>query len=225
MRGFRYTASDCHVAITSSAGCNENKTRTGEQRIEAKCSIECFCLALSLLLALGQYQSYVQESDVTNPHHATDNTNVSGSALPHASESWIPLSLLTFAGLILGAIGYIAIAVTLEIRHIESEPVLSYGQQAVLISAPLCAIMCAMIGMSFGLMVGRQAFFGTVTLIVTGLLGGLLVNSMWVAQIAQHGRDYSEIVLYYPPMSVALASLLISIPSGFVAYQRRKRST
>jgi hypothetical protein len=174
---------------------------------------------------LGDARRYVQDTDVTNPFQATDNTNASGSTLPHASVSWILLTLLTFAGLILGTIGYIATAIILENRHVESEPVLSYGQQAGLISAPLCAIMCAMIGMSFGLVVGRQAFFGTVTLIVTGCLGGLVVNSMWSDQIAEHGRDYSEIVLYYPPMSVAIASLLIAIPSGLVAYQRRKRST
>jgi hypothetical protein len=180
---------------------------------------------LSQLLGLAETKRYVQDTDVTNPYPATDNTNASGSTLTHASVSWIPLTLLTFAGLILGKIGYIATAIILENRHVESEPVLSYGQQAGLVSAPLCAIMCAMIGMSFGFVVGRQAFFGTVTLIVTGCLGVLVVNSMWSDQIAQHGRDYSEVVLYYPPMSVAIASLLIAIPTALVAYQRRKRST
>lgn len=176
-------------------------------------------------LALGHPKRYVQDSDVTNPYQATDITKASGSTLTDASVNWIPLTLLTFAGLILGAIGYFAAAIILENRHVESEPMLTYGQQAGLISAPLCATMCAMIGMSFGLVVGRQAFFGTVILIANGCLGGLVVNSMWSEQIAQHGRDYSEIVLYYPPMSVAIASLLLAILTGLIAHKRRKQST
>ena len=133
--------------------------------------------------------SYVQDQDVTNPYQATDSTNATGGTLSDSFVNWIPLTLLTFAGLILGAIGYFAAAVILETRNVESEQILSYGQQAGLISAPLCAIMCAMIGMSFGLVVGRKAFFGTVTLIATGCVGGLAVNSMWLEQIAEHGRS------------------------------------
>ena len=167
----------------------------------------------------------MQDPDVTNPYQATDNTNATGSTLTDSSVNWIPITLLTFAGLILGPIGYFAAAVILETRKVESEPILSYGQQAGLISAPLCAIMCAMIGMSFGLLIGRKAFFGTATLIATGCLGGLAVNSMWSEQIAQHGRDYSEIVLYYPPMSVAIACLLFAVPSGLIAFRQRKQST
>ena len=193
--------------------------------MHTKPSIARFDLRRVNFLGLGDRKRYVQDPDVTNPYQATDNTNATGSTLTDSSVNWIPITLLTFAGLILGPIGYFAAAVILETRNVESEPILSYGQQAGLISAPLCAIMCAMIGMSFGLLIGRKAFFGTATLIATGCLGGLAVNSMWSEQIAQHGRDYSEIVLYYPPMSVAIACLLFAVPSGLIAFRQRKQST
>jgi hypothetical protein len=162
---------------------------------------------------------------MTNPYQVLENANASGSTLTHASVNWILLAILSFAGLILGTIGYFVSAIILENRHVESEPILSYGQQAGLISAPLCAIMCAMIGMSIAFVIERKAFLGTAILIVTGCLGILLVSSVWSDQIAQHGRDYSEIVLYYPPMSVAIACLLFAIPTGLITYLRRKRST
>lgn len=62
---------------------------------------------------MGESNRYVQDSDVTNPYRATDITKASGSTLTDASVNWIPLTLLTFAGLILGAIGYFAAAIIL----------------------------------------------------------------------------------------------------------------
>ena len=163
----------------------------------------------------------MQDSNVTNPSGIAENEHASGLASTHFSVPWIPLALMTFAGLILGAIGYFGAAIILEGRRMESEPVMSYGQQAGLVSAPLCAIMCAMMGMSFCLVVGKQRLLGTLLLVANGCVGGLVVNSIWSEQIAQHGRDYSETVLYYPPMSVAFASLLFAVSVGFFALMRR----
>ena len=64
---------------------------------------------------------------------------------------------MPFAGLLRGTIGYIAAAIILENRDVESEPIRSYGQQAGLISTPLRAIMGGMIGMSIAFVVRRQA--------------------------------------------------------------------
>ena len=112
-------------------------------------------------------------------------------------------------------------AFLLENRNAESEPILSYGQQAGLISLPLCAIMGAMIGLSTALLVGRHAFVGTALLLITGCLGALIVNSLWSRQISQYGRDYSQIVLFYPPMGAAMLCWLLAIITGVLAYQRR----
>ena len=167
----------------------------------------------------------MHDSDMTKPYQATENANLSGSTSTHAFVNWIPVILLAFAGLILGTIGYVATVIIVENRHVDFgfEPRLSYGEKAGL-SLVLCAIMCAMIGMSLGLLVGRRAFFGTIILIASGFLGGLIVILLWSEQITNHGRDPSEIVLYYPPMSVAIACLLFAIPTGLIAFQQSKRS-
>ena len=159
-----------------------------------------------------------------NPYESGETANPVEVKSTHTSFDWLLLlTLLPFAGLIIGGIGYFAAAIILENRHVASEPKLTYGQQAGLISAPLCAIMCAMIGLSIGLVILRKVLFGISILIVTGCLGGFAVYSMWSSQIAQYGRDSSEVMLYYPPMSVATACLLLAILTGGVGYKRGKR--
>jgi len=168
----------------------------------------------------------VADSDVTNPYTSINTAAQLDSAdtVP-PSVNWSLLILLPFGGLILGTVGYIAAPIFLENRNVESEPVLSYGQQAGLISTPLCAVIAAMIGLSIALVAGRQAVLGTVLLFFSGSVGGFVVNSLWTDQIAQHGRDYSEIVLYYPPMVAAAVCWLIAIPTCLIAFKQHRRST
>lgn len=105
------------------------------------------------------------DSDVTNPYTSINTAAQLDSAdtVPR-SVHWSLLILLPFGGLILGTVGYIAAAIFLENRNVESEPVLSYGQQAGLISTPLCAVIGAMIGLSIALVAGRLAVLRTVLL-------------------------------------------------------------
>ncbi len=44
---------------------------------------------------------------------------------------------------IAGFVGYIFASLTLEDRDTATEPILSYGQQAGLISLPMCTLICA----------------------------------------------------------------------------------
>ena len=162
---------------------------------------------------------------MTNPYDSRFTATECDVAIASASATnWLLLWLLPPAGLITGAVSYIALAIVLENRNAESHPILSYGQQACLISMPLCAIMGAMIGLSVAFVVGRQAFIGAALSFITGCIGALSVNSLWSDQVSQYGRDYSEIVLFYPPMGAAMLCWLCATIAGVLAYRRRLRS-
>lgn len=138
------------------------------------------------------------------------------------------LTPLAFIGLPLflgtaGFAGYIALALGLEVQPTESEPVLSHGQQAILISLPICTLLAASVGIALAFLVAGQRLFAALLLCSIAIIGYSITRSIWNAQIAQYGRDPSEIVLYYPPAGYAAVSAILAILVTVGALRGRKR--
>ena len=140
------------------------------------------------------------------------------------ARAYIALPLL---GGFLGFAGYITAALVLESRNQTSGPILSYGQQAGLISLPISTMIGSAIGFGIALSVARKYVISVIALFAVAFLGSAVVGSMWSDQVAQYGRDPSEVVLYYPPMAAALLSLAIAVMIGVFAsaaqIRRRRR--
>ncbi len=110
-----------------------------------------------------------------------------------------------------GFAGYIALAITLERQPEENEPVLSHGQQAILISLPICTMIAASTGFALAFCFVRQRALSIILLFVIALVGWLITRSLWNAQISQYGHDASEVVLYYPPAGYAAATVCLGL--------------
>ncbi|WP_231598552.1 hypothetical protein [Crateriforma conspicua] len=123
-----------------------------------------------------------------------------------------------------GFAGYIVLAITLERQPAENEPVLSHGQQAMLISLPICTMIAASTGLALAFAFARQHALSIILLFAISLLGWLVTRSLWNAQIAQYGHDASEVVLYYPPAGYAAATACLAVLfSVFVILRSIKR--
>jgi hypothetical protein len=122
-----------------------------------------------------------------------------------------------------GFAGYIALAITLERQPAENEPVLSHGQQAILISLPICTMIAASTGFALAFAFVRKRALSISLLFVIALLGWLVTRSLWNAQIAQYGRDASEVVLYYPPAGYAAATMFLGFLTLLTSIVRRPK--
>jgi hypothetical protein len=127
---------------------------------------------------------------------------------------------LPFIGGFIGFAGYIAAASILEAHDDWSGPRLSYGQQAGLISLPICTMIGAAIGLGFAFAIVRRYMVSIALLLLVSLCGWCIVNVMWNDQIARYGRDPSEVVLYYPPMAFSMLALAAAFIVGLVAAVR-----
>lgn len=110
-----------------------------------------------------------------------------------------------------GFAGYIALAIMMERPPADNEPMLSYGQQAFLVSLPLCTIIAASIGGAITVALVGKRGLSVALLFVIALMGWLVTWSLWNGQIAQYGRDPSEVVLYYPPAGYAAAAASLGL--------------
>ena len=120
--------------------------------------------------------------------------------------------------------GYIALAIALEVQPTETEPVLSHGQQALLISLPICTMLGASVGVALAFLVARQRLVSALLLFTIALVGWGITHSLWNAQIAQYGRDPSEVVLYYPPTGYAAVSATLAVLVSIATFRRRSNS-
>ena len=155
----------------------------------------------------------------------------SGQQLASSGLSTSRFAIATLAFLVLpimggvaGAGGFILAASMLENRNTTTEPILSYGQQAGLISLPMCAMISAVIGLGIALSIIRQYTAAIVLLLLVAVAGWALNNSFWNGQIARHGPDSSEAVLYYPPLAcsgLAFSTAALIAIVAFVAKQKR----
>jgi hypothetical protein len=101
-------------------------------------------------------------------------------------------------GGIAGFVGYIFASITLEDRDTATEPILSYGQQAGLISLPMCTLICAATGFGVAFTIGRKYVTSVLLLLAVAFSGWAINNSLWNDKIKKYGPDPSEAVLYYP---------------------------
>ena len=53
-------------------------------------------------------------------------------------------------------------------------------------------------------------------------MGWLITRSLWNTQIAQYGRDASEVVLYYPPVGYAAATACFALLLSVSMFVRRQ---
>ena len=150
-------------------------------------------------------------ADIESPYRppAASHETVTTSDRPANADGFLTekFASLPLLGAFLGFAGYIAVAFLLEARNEPLSPTLSYGQQAGLISLPLCTIIGTAIGFSVALSRARRYFASIVMLVLVWYSGSTVVNSMWNDQIARYGRDPSEIVLYWPPLAFSMLAL------------------
>lgn len=142
--------------------------------------------------------------------------STSGFAPWRAAAAFV--SLPVFGG-VLGFGGYIAASSLFEVESTKSEPILSYGQQAMLISLPISTLIGVGIGVSLAFcFVCHRAVSATLLLMVAAI-GYSITRSLWTSQIAEYGRDPSEAVLYHPlaamcALAVVIAFAIVVIPSA-----------
>ncbi|WP_068141286.1 hypothetical protein [Roseimaritima ulvae] len=122
-----------------------------------------------------------------------------------------------------GFAGYIALVIAIERQLAENEPVLSYGQQAFLISLPICTMIAASTGYALAFFFARQRTLSIILLFVIALVSWLITWSFWNSQIAQYGRDASEVVLYYPPTGYAAAAACLGLLLSIALTVRRAK--
>jgi len=142
-----------------------------------------------------------------------------------------PLATLAFFGLpmiggIAGFVGYIFATTILENRDTTTDPVLSYGQQAGLISLPMCTLISAATGLGVAFTIARQYVTSVLLLLVVSLCGWATNNSLWNDQIKRYGPDPSEAVLYYPPLVCSGIALFTAvIVAAWATLAKRKTVT
>jgi len=135
------------------------------------------------------------------------------------------LVLPVFGG-IAGFTGYLFAATIPDKRDTTIEPVLSYGQQAGLISLPMCTLICAAIGLALAFSFIRQTGTAILILLLASLSGWAINNSFWNDQIRTHGPDPSEAVLYYPPLACSgMAVSTAAIVAVWTLVAHRKKVT
>lgn len=113
-------------------------------------------------------------------------------------------------GAVTGFVGYLVGALLLEKAFLSNRTgsMLSYGQEAMLISLPQCTVLGAGLGIAAAFLRVKHRLAGTTILCLVASLGTLNTASRWSAQIAVYGRDPSEIVLYYPPLAICSLALM-----------------
>lgn len=123
-----------------------------------------------------------------------------------------------------GFAGYIALAIMLEHQQANNDPMISYGQQAFLISLPLCTMIAASTGGAIAVAFVGKRGLSVALLFVISLMGWLITWSLRNRQIAQYGRDPSEAVLYYPPAGYAAAAACLGVFLALCTIVRRAKS-
>lgn len=149
-----------------------------------------------------------------SPLQASSTINPQDSSR-HSSSSRASFATLVFGGLpILGGItgftGYIFAIALLDNGGTTTETVLSYGQQAVLVSLPICTLVSTVIGLGVAFATARQYVTSVSLLLAVSLCGWLINNAFWSDQIKRYGPDPSEAVLYYPPLACSGIAILIA---------------
>jgi len=145
-------------------------------------------------------------NEIQTPYKPPDSTNPGRAR--SVANAMIVFVLLPMVGGAFGFFGYLCLAVYFESRIIPTKPSLSYGQ-----SLPLCTLIGATIGFASAFAVVRFHTTAVSLLLLTGLVGFGITNSMLKSQRAEYGYDPSEAVLFYPlficsGVAIALAAMI-----------------
>jgi hypothetical protein len=119
--------------------------------------------------------------------------------------------LLPIFGGIVGFAGYIAASLLLEIQPTAGEPVLSHGQQAILISLPISTLIGVGIGFSLAFCFVVHRVISAALMLGVAAIGYSITRTLWNSQIADYGRDPSEAVLYHPLAAMCGLAVLIAL--------------
>lgn len=183
----------------------------------------------------GHFRYPTEVMDGSEPYRSSNDPDAAPSfdciESPHAGRRreisrCAPLAFVAFPltfGTV-GFFGYIALAIWLTPNTSSSQPVLSHGQQAFLISLPLCTLIATAIGFGFAFIIVRQKFVSLFLLLAIAFLGWIPTRSLWNNQIANYGRDPSEAVLYYPPTAYCAFSLILAVILGVSLFVSQPKS-
>ena len=163
-----------------------------------------------------------------DPYQPPGSVTIENDPSPPSVSRFAAIAAILFVVLpilfgVAGFVGYIALAISLERQPAENETVLSHGQQAMLISLPICTMIAASAGFALAFAFVRQRALSIILLFATSLLGWLVTRSLWNSQIAQYGRDASETVLYYPPAGYAAAAMCLGLLLLLISTVRRAK--
>lgn len=129
---------------------------------------------------------------------------------PRLTRAMIGLLVLVFplVGGIVGFNGYLAVG-SLLTTMIQSK--ISLGQQAGLVSLPICTLVCGSIGLGLVFMLIRRYLTAACILFAVGLCSSVIICALWKSQVSKYGEDSSEYVLYYPPLVCSAVALLLAL--------------
>ncbi len=165
-----------------------------------------------------------------SPYRSPTSIGTIGTSA-NSSSARLSISTLAYLGLpmiggIAGFVGYIFASITLEDRDTATEPILSYGQQAGLISLPMCTLISAATGLGVAFTIGRQYVTSVLLLLAVAFCGWAINNSLWNDQIKRYGPDPSEVVLYYPPLACSGFALFTAmVVAAWATLASRKQVT
>lgn len=127
-----------------------------------------------------------------------------------------------FAGSLLGVLLFFAFANFVEelFPPPNGTPVMSYGQQAVLVTLPMCMLIGLGAGVSVSFAVSQQLPASILAFTLCSFPCLYWNNRLWCEQVQRHGRDYSEIVLYYPPL--LLVGVAATLPTAWLVLAIRR---
>lgn len=155
--------------------------------------------------------SHMSESPYRSPDtlHPVSGRGMEGA--PRASNTAPLLLGSAVVGALLGFGGYSAAALWLEPRRDSTEVILSHGQQAALLSAPLCMALGS--AMAVGLALAWKRYDATSVMVLWGasVLGLSINHHRWTEQLQSYGPDPSELVLYYPPLVYATTAAVLGL--------------
>lgn len=102
----------------------------------------------------------------------------------------------------------------------DSDVMLSYGQAFALGTVPICTLLGAAIGFAFSFSLLGNFKLAAAFLFAVSAVGWSLTSDLWSSQIEQHGPDPTEIILYYPPTTLCLIAVGLSVSVGLVELVR-----
>ena len=135
-------------------------------------------------------------------------------------------TILPMFGVGLGFVGCLVAAQLLKrfgMQHDYESSSTAYGQMFGLFSMPICVALGGAIGVAIALAGISRFGWATAVLLLTSVTCCVVVIHVWDGQIADYGRDPTDIIVYYPPLgfcAVAAAVMIGILAAGLIAARR-----